>query len=536
MEGDRFLPLLVVSALACLVMANNETPPELEKSKGKDQSVDSASEMNRKLLDLAKQEEDTEEWLRKFKKMSKKFAEKMSNKESLNKNDGGLQYEYTARKNELIAAVKSRLSTFSGPLSSRAKDSLSSLDKKWNDLSYGDKKRAVDTLSVIKKSIKAFGNAGEDSVKATKGATKILASLSSNFGPKGHLAAAARGLVSALLGLFGKGPKPKTLDVVVIEQINESLAEYPDLWFSRTSMMMITASFERTKAYLDAAVKSGETLDKGEVERSIQLPFMGVLTRAIHSFFKDNSVADANKGIRYCEMYAHIALYRDIILTQYIAMAAVPSTATGHDFLDALISFREAFRRIDGAVLGNLYAVDYDSAIIPYYDPDVSVITDTYSTEILNLGKYDRSMTGLYCLMHRENRVIKDLVAVNGSTTLVKHNTTNCHWKVVPHGRNTYSIVNKRFGDALLSWKTDGDSAIAIISNSIPVLWEINGRYMKSIQNKKDCGKTKTKWCDGELLLARRNSQSESAIQLTERGKVSPWRFMRRVSGLMWAD
>ncbi|KXJ24477.1 Toxin CrTX-A [Exaiptasia diaphana] len=485
-------------------MANNETLPEFKKSNGKahDQLGDSESDLDRRLLELAAQEENTEEWRRKFKKMSKELAKKTANQDTPDKNDEQYNNQSlreqldSAPKDKLITAVRTKLTAFSGPLSSRAKSSLSSLDTKWYSLSDDSKQGALDTLGVISSNIEVFGNAGEDPVGAIRGAIDIVASISSNFGPKGQLASTALGFVSALLGLFGKGPKPKPLGQVVREQIDEALAQYREEELVRKKDGLLSA-FQLTKAYLDGAAKSGQPLSTEEVpvatkemERSQGVAFMGELASEVRKMFRNNKAADARKAIRYCEMYAQLAVYREIIFTQYLGM--LPTTATWQNHLNGVISDRAMFRRLAGALIGKLYTVEYESAIIPYFDPDVSVITDAFSTKVLNLGKYDRSMAGLHCLMTPGRGGLEDLewqrrdssfkTGGNPYTTIVKPSNYNCYWKLVPHGRHTYSIINKYkckekydYCGSLLSWTRVSGKAYVDIASDDPVLWEIWG-------------------------------------------------------------
>ncbi|XP_028518947.1 uncharacterized protein LOC110252195, partial [Exaiptasia diaphana] len=339
------------------------------------------------------------------------------------------------------------------------------------------------------------------------------------------LASVAQGFVSAVLGLFGKGPKPKPLGQVVREQIDEALEQYREKELVRRKDGLLSA-FQLTKAYLDGASESGKPLSTEEVpvatnemERSQGVAFMGELASEVRKMFSNNKVADARKAIRYCEMYAQLAVYRDIILTQYIAM--IPTTATWQNHINGVISDRALFRRLAGALLGKLYAVDYDSAIIPYFDPDISVITDTFSTKILNLGKYDRSMAGLHCLMtpgrsgleyldwERDDAKFK--TGGNPYTTIVRPNNNICYWKLVPHAGHTYSIVNKYkcntkydYCGSMLSWTTVGDKAYVDIASDDPVLWEIRGYDWKDIRSKWGCGKKKSKWCNYHLGVKKR--------------------------------
>ncbi|KXJ13285.1 Toxin CaTX-A [Exaiptasia diaphana] len=460
----------------------------------------------------------------------------MSNQDTPDKNDGELHDADTTRKTKLIAEIKTKLSTFSGPLSSRAKDSLSSLDRSWTSLSSNNKNRVLNTLGVVSSNIEAYGNAGEDPVSAMKAAINILASISSNFGPKGKLGSTAQGFVSALLGLFGKGTIPRTFGEIVEETVNNTLEEYPDQELSRTSKKMISA-FQRTKVHLDRAAELRNPVNKKEVDESIGMAFMGGLANKIHTMFDDNTVADARKAIRYCEMYAQLEVYRDIILTQYMSM--IPTTAAWKKFLDVPISFRATFRKFAGLILGKLYAVDYDSMIMPYFDPDINDITDTYSTKMLDLGKYDRSMTGLYCLRNQKDG--RDMVGASTITWTVNHLNKYCQWKIVPHGNDTYSIFDKRGGCArdscqeFLSWKENGDKAFALISPRDPVLWEIKentkNNTLKSIRNKKGCGNRRSEWCDSHLVIApaREGSTLRTSQLFKNLTSKYQWIFTRKV-------
>ncbi|KXJ13427.1 Toxin CrTX-A [Exaiptasia diaphana] len=379
------------------------------------------------------------------------MAEELEN-ETPDKNDEQynnqsiIELQDAAPKDKLITAVRTKLSAFKDPsLASRAKESLSSLDKKWYDFSDANKQRALNNFSVISSNIKAYGNAGEDPVGAIRGAIDIVASLSSNFGPKGQLASVAMGFVSALLGLFGKGPKPKPLGEIVREQINEALEEYHDEELTRKADGLLTA-FRHTKAYLDGAAESGKPFSKDEravvakeVERTQGVAFMGELAYAVRKMFKNNKPSDARKAIRYCEMYAQLAVIRDIILTQYIAM--IPKDWENH--LNGIIRDRALMRRVTKTLLETFYIVDYDSLIMPYFDADVSVITDAYSTKMLNMGNYDRSMAGLHSLMNpgrsglevvdwkTEPRMFRP--SNNPYISIVKPHNDLCYWKLVPH-------------------------------------------------------------------------------------------------------
>ncbi|KXJ13422.1 hypothetical protein AC249_AIPGENE19225 [Exaiptasia diaphana] len=182
-----------------------------------------------------------------------------------------------------------------------------------------------------------------------------------------------------------------------------------------------------------------------------------------------------------------------------------------------LIHFRAEAR----SVLEPLFTSNFGQKILPYFDPDISVITDSYATSVLDLGKYDRSRAGMYCLMTQVKDKLEDLVwstrddnfHVNGKpyTTLAAENDNNCYWKLVPHGNHLFSIVNKKGCDAtppakwcgsLLSFDIIDDTGIVNIEPTDGVMWEIHGYQWNMIRSKWGCsGSSPNSYCDRELRV-----------------------------------
>ena len=107
--------------------------------------------------------------------------------------------------------------------------------------------------------------------------------------------------------------------------------------------------------------------------------------------------------------------------------------------------------------------------VIPYFDPDKYDLTDAYMSEVLEIESYDRSMAGRYFLSVR----VKDTngrLGYEKNVPLVAHvdqgvhllSGGNYYWKLVPHGKNLFSIVNRHncpdedLCDALLTWTGSG--------------------------------------------------------------------------------
>lgn len=97
----------------------------------------------------------------------------------------------------------------------------------------------------------------------------------------------------------------------------------------------------------------------------------------------------------FCELYAQLAGLKDMIITQLITMSTDVMTS---DTL-GLLSYQENFREATKLLLEPLYKSSFGSKILPYFDPDISVATDSYALAVLNIKSYDRSRAGMYCLM-----------------------------------------------------------------------------------------------------------------------------------------
>ena len=85
-----------------------------------------------------------------------------------------------------------------------------------------------------------------------------------------------------------------------------------------------------------------------------------------------------------------------------------------------------------------------------YFDPDVSPFTDSYLTKVLKVPDYDRSMAGRWCLTpHISGQKLNPITWATDENSLMKDGhpyiTTaieNCHWKLIPHGNNLYTVQN----------------------------------------------------------------------------------------------
>lgn len=396
------------------------------------------------------------------------------------------------------------------------KRDLKTLDTKWSKLSDDERKGVAETVGVVSSNIEKFAQARENPIGAIQGAVEILASIASNFGPKGQMVSMALGFVSSILSLFGKGPQPVPIDEVLRREINEALDNYHDREL-RSEAGALLRSLAESKAYLDNFAEGGRQMNIDQVTlASTRVPitqgsrFTGRLMHEISGMLDGNNAEDGRKCITYIELYVQLITMRDLILTQYIAMSSDDEELTGD--IRGLIGIRDMIRQGAQVILEKLYTVKFNSKILPYFDPDESVITHSVAKAMFGLGNFGLHQTlktfldlGEYvCLQYLTDKTeddqsvedrwmdlswSEDKFQLEGNkpyTYLTDKNRENCFWKLVPHGRETFSIVNKykcdvgdSYCNAMLSIVEDGDKTYVTVDHDVPVLWRMEGCHYR---------------------------------------------------------
>lgn len=390
-------------------------------------------------------------------------------------------------------------SKFGGdPRANILKRGLSGLKEKWSNLDDDKRDGISSTLEVISNNIQKFADAKDKPIEAIQGAIEILASIASNFGPKGQLASMGLGFVSALLGLFGKGAKSETTEELVRKQIDEALAKYRDHELT-VNAQATTQALALAKGYLDGAASLGRQLNMDEVKLAtsmiapvrLGIEFTGRLYYEIIGMLDKDSIDDAHKCFKYTELYSKIVVIRLMILTQYLSMTA------GMENIEAnyrgVLGARSIMQKGAQILLEKLYKINFSAKILPYFDPDVNPATDSLARFMFGIGKHDGALSGYYCIQHGHvdmgwsRQQTAFTLSGNPYTALYETNSNDhCYWKIVPHGSNIYSIVNKynckkghQFCGAMLSWDKNNQYQYVSIDHKDPVLWEINGNDYK---------------------------------------------------------
>jgi len=248
---------------------------------------------------------------------------------------------------------------------------------------------------------------------------------------------------------------------------------------------------------LDGVAKSGNNISEFEANGlGCHVPvykgvlFMGTLANEIRNIIRDNEIGEAKKCLKYIELYVRMAILKDAILQQMAAL--IPDSHK--NLRKGVCEVQNSLRKSANKLFKFLYESEIGNNVIPYFDPDKYDLTDAYMSEVLKIESYDRSMAGRYFLNVR----LKDSYGRLGyekNAPLVAHvdqgvhllSGGNYYWKLVPHGKNLFSIVNRHncpdddLCDALLTWTGSGGEHFVTIEHNDPALCELtrqtDGRY-----------------------------------------------------------
>ena len=383
-----------------------------------------------------------------------------------------------------------------GSKATGAKKGLTALKGKWNTLSFGDRAVMTQTLQSAASNIDKFAKAGDDPIGAVQGALNMVGQFAALAGPTGQIVAVALSFVSGFLSLFGiGGKKKKSLGQIVREEIDEALAQFYEQDLSNKAQG-IAKTFDVSKAYVDRLAQSGNKLtkDQGEsLERHVPLylglEFMGTLSSEIERLLRANKRNEAKKTLRYIELYAKMAVLKDVIMQEVASL--LPDELEPNR--QAMFAAQKVLRDQQKELTQFLRAGRFDKMAVNYFDPDVNPVTDAYMTAVLKIPDYDRSMAGIWCLTpviygQRELPITwfrnHDSLMAGGHPYITPYNE-GCFWKLIPHGNHLYTVVNTFGGSKYdyygqyMSFDTlSGDRSRLTVETDAD-LWEIYGNHQK---------------------------------------------------------
>ena len=363
------------------------------------------------------------------------------------------------------------------------------MNDKWNEIEYGDRSTVVGTLQSAADNIGAFANAGEDPVGAIQGGLNMIAQIASLAGPQGQIISVLLSFVSGFLSLFGAATEEKSVGDIVREQIDEALEEYHDKQLTNSAEGAID-NLEVSKAYVDTLAQLGLTLTvpqahslESNIPMGDGLKFMGELASNIRSLVRAKERSGAKKVLKYIELYIKMAVMKDIILLEMVAL--LPDELEPNR--QATLNAQKTLRRQQKNLLKFLYESDVTNIIIAYFDPEIYPLTDAYLSTVLKVRNYDRSLAGTWCLTPSLARRVpltydteQSLMVSNGHPYVTLRND-GCFWKLVPHGNDLFTIVNthncpdSEYCGQYLSFDIISGQRNRVVVKRQMIFWEIKG-------------------------------------------------------------
>ena len=387
-----------------------------------------------------------------------------------------------------------------GSKATGAKKGLTALKGKWNALSFGDRAVMTQTLQSAASNIDKFAKAGDDPIGAVQGALNMVGQFAALAGPTGQIVAVALSFVSGFLSLFGiGGKKKKSIGQIVREEIDEALAQFYEQDLSNQARG-IAKTFDVSKAYVDRLAQSGNKLtvaQAGSLERNVPLylglEFMGTLSSEIERLLRANKRNEAKKTLRYIELYAKMAVLKDVIIQEVATLLPDELEPNRQALFAAQIGLRDQQKNLIQFLRAGRFDKSHNKMAVNYFDPDVNPVTDAYMTAVLKIPDYDRSMAGIWCLTpviygQRELPITwfrNHDSLMNGGHPYITPYNEGCFWKLIPHGNHLYTVVNTYGGrkydyyGQYLSFDTlSGDRSRLTVEGDAD-LWEIYGVHQK---------------------------------------------------------
>ena len=351
----------------------------------------------------------------------------------------------------------------------------------------------TQTLQSAASNIKKFANAGDDPIGAMLGALNMVGQFAALAGPTGQIVAVALSFVSGFLSLFGiGGKKKKSLGQIVREEIDEALAQFYEQDLSNQARG-IAKTFDVSKAYVDRLAQSGNKLtvaQAGSLERNVPLylglEFMGTLSSEIERLLRANKRNEARKTLRYIELYAKVAVLKDVIMQEVASLLPDELERIRQGLFDAQKLLRDKQKELIQFLRAGRFDKSHNKMAVNYFDPDVNPVTDAYMTAVLKIPDYDRSMAGIWCLtpaIEGERELpITWLRPFGSGRPYITPKNEGCFWKLIPHGNYLYTVVNTYRGPNYAYYgqylSIDRSSGCLTVKDDAD-LWEIYGVHQK---------------------------------------------------------
>ena len=343
----------------------------------------------------------------------------------------------------------------------------------------------TQTLQSAASNIKKFANAGDDPIGAVHGALNMVGQFAALAGPTGQIVAVALSFVSGFLSLFGTGGKKKTS---LGQILREEIAQFYEQEL-RNQALGTAKTFDLSKAFVDTLAQSGNKLTKAQgLSLQINVPvylgsqLMGTLKSEIERLLRANKRNEAEKTLRYIELYAKVAVLKDVILQEVATLLPDELQPIRKSMFSTQKWLRDRQKELIQFLRAGRFDKSHNKMAVNYFDPDVNPVTDAYMTAVLKIPDYDRSMAGIWCLTPviygKRELPITWLRVLRTSRPYITLKNEGCFWKLIPHGNYLYTVVNTYRGpeyDYYGQYLSFDRSSGCLTVNEDADLWEIYG-------------------------------------------------------------
>lgn len=362
---------------------------------------------------------------------------------------------------------------------------ISKLEREWDSQDLEERRARARALETVKNNIIALGDGADDPNKAIKGVLSLVEGAASLAGPLGEIVGVGAMFISSFLGMFGHTKKPKPMAAIVREQINAALEEFLEEVISNEAEAAVMA-FRSAKGYVDALGQDNDKIPDDDVDALASnvparegISIMSKLSAFIEDMIEDNRPRDARKCFRYLELYLRLATLRKMILTQVVSLIPETRNITAQGYIGSMNVILDETEYM----LNFLHDFSLNSKLMAYFDGDRYPQTAAYLRIELNIERSD-PFPGLHCIDPDDDYSLGWVKQDNLSPPMVHPIATitqkRCSWKIVHHGNNQFSIVNKHncpndaWCDSLLSIDPrPGKKTIVGLEKEDPVIWAI---------------------------------------------------------------
>lgn len=361
----------------------------------------------------------------------------------------------------------------------------SSLVKDWDKQPEKERKERTIAVKAAADNIGPIKNAKHDTTDTYAAVLNLMKTLRQLKSPNGHIDSIPAMFTSSCMNLLSETLENFPLTIVYLE-ISKVMAirkyREQDIYYS---ILQTTKYFWRFSTIVnsneagnnDKISQNEAERTKGVIKKLFQNHFEAIVNLKTHviRMIRDDRPDDAKKYLAYAELYVKLEILTQMLLTHTISLIPDNSTSV-FTYIQALL---DTTKKNSRHYVNILHSHDLQNKFMAYYDPQIYKAINAYLTIQLGLPTRD-DFPGFSCISLEHGKMWKwQWFKLPGmSYPYFGGSGGACKWRIVSHGHQLYSIVNKYgcpYGDwcdAMLSFDGFNPAPVTVETND-PVLWEI---------------------------------------------------------------